>query len=209
MNNKEWEDMKEVWMVDDPQAPSVSEVLQFVRARSDRFDKRIKWRNLREWAACLFILAVVGYRLPHADDTADLILGFSLAFYAIVVAAGLWFTGRSTSRPDPALSRNAYRDALEEKFAKQIRLAKNLKYWYILPLPVFTAIHRGVKIVEAQEVGDSIGRHILTFVVVCAFCIFVWWRNESRGVRLLQKEWDQIRRALDEGALPASEGASK
>lgn len=201
--------MKEVWMADNSQAPSVSEVLQFVRARSDRFDSRVKRRNWIEWGACLFILAVAGYCLPHADNTADIILGSSLAAYAIIVAVGIWSTGRSTSTPDPAVRRSAYRDALEEKFAKQIRLAKNLKYWYILPLPVLTAIHRGVKIAEAQEVGDSIGRHIFAFVVVCTASIFVWWLNESRAVKVLRKEWDQIRRALDEGALPEPEAPSK
>lgn len=145
-----------------------------------RFDHGIFWRNAREYAAALGVVAFGVWRLLAGDDPwqAGAIVGG-----ASFVAGYLWLQHRRLPRLDPSATARDYQAMLLARIDRQIALLGSVRYWYLLPLylPVF------VQAAQAWEAGERTAAVVL-LVVVTALYVGLAYVNERLAVRLLQDE---------------------
>jgi hypothetical protein len=85
-----------------------------------------------------------------------------------------------------------YRRALALKYEHQIRLLRNVKFWYLLPLYVGLLISSAGLLQEHAQKGvlswtDAVGPLVYTLIFVG-----IWWLNEVYTVRKLQREHAQV-----------------
>jgi hypothetical protein len=103
----------------------------------------------------------------------------------------------------PAADRSLadFQQALLRKYDHQIRLLKNVKYWYLLP-PYVALLPASAGMVMANTAKGQPGRPQLIAVGVYTGVFgFMWWLNEGPGVRTLRRE----RTRLLEEMKPAAE----
>jgi len=154
--------------------------------RAKRFEKTIKTRNLMEIVAALAVTAIfapIAWRAPNAvARTGNL----------VVAAGGLWIAffmlrfGR-LARPLPAdRSLADYREALLAQFDHQIRLLRNVKFWYLLPLYLGLLIAAAGNVIARTAEGRPGWPELVTIPIFTAVFGFIWWLNEAYGVRKLR-----------------------
>src|ERR1019366_4477078 len=94
---------------------------------------------------------------------------------------------------------DVYRQALVERYDGQIRLAKSVKYWFILPMWLGQMLYN---IAYRVNGGNNI-KFVMVTIFVTAGNAFVWWLNEGPGIRRLQ------RKRRDLATLLGEEGVAK
>jgi hypothetical protein len=156
-------------------------------SRVTQFDRKIFWRNFREYAAGLVVLIWAGYMAIRGNRPAiAIILGVTF------VMAYLWWQHRKLRQPDPSTNLLVYEKALLERFDSQIRLLSRVKYWYLLPLYIPT-----VWMTIGRRSRHPLGA-ILSLAVVTAAYVFVWWLNERLAVGKLKEARAQLRAMVEE-----------
>jgi hypothetical protein len=194
----ETDELAELWK-STPVAPVRSEeVLTAVQGRIKKFDRMIFMRNLRECAASLIVSGVflwmaLGIREPwqRAGSWILVVSGLFIAFTLIRY-------GRSGKDPDAGSSLNDYVSALMNRYDRQIRLLKNVKYWYLLPMYAGLASLTIGKILEESRVGAVKWAVLAMPFVYTSLCAWVWWLNEVRAVGKLQRCKEKLLRMKDE-----------
>jgi hypothetical protein len=164
------------------------DMLTIAMERANRFDHKIKARNLRECLAALLLTALytfIAWKSPNA---------LSRAGHLLVAASGLWIVfcmlryGREA--PPPAVDRSLadYQQALLCKYDYQIRLLKNVKYWYLLP-PYLGLLLGSAGIVTANQAQGLPGwPQLIPLAIYTAMFGGLWWLNEVYAVSALQRE---------------------
>jgi hypothetical protein len=113
---------------------------------------------------------------------------------AVVSASGLWIIfytlryGGATRPVEPDQSLAAFQQALLGKYKQQIRLLRNVKFWYLLPPYVgLLLLSSGLAYDHASRGrlgwNDAIGPAIYTVIFAA-----IWWLNEVNAVRRLKRE---------------------
>ena len=162
-------------------------MLTIAMERANRFDRTIKARNIRECLAAALVtvfFAFVAWKSPDALVRAGNIL---------IAASGAWIIfymlrfGREAPAPQPDQSLADFQQALLRKYDHQIRLLKNVKYWYLLPMYVGLILVDAGRISERVAEGragwvDAIGPAIYTLV----FAV-IWWLNEVNAAGRLRE----------------------
>jgi hypothetical protein len=162
-------------------------MLTIAMERANRFDRRIKARNWRECAAAVVVtagFAAMAWRSPNA---------LACAGSLIVAASGLWIIfymlryGREAPAPEPDRSVADFQQALLREYDHQIRLLKNVKYWYLLP-PYVGLLLRSAGMVMANTAKGQPGWPELNAVAIYT-AVFggAWWLNEAYAVGKLRR----------------------
>ena len=187
------DDLERLWQTQPLQKEMRGEEMrQIIVKKTEMFDRKIRRRNLREYLAALFAVPVFLYFAR--------IMPNSLArLGSVIVAAGvlwivyyLWRHGSGPADPLPDQTLESYRRALIAKYDHQIRLLRTVKLWYLLPL------YAGMMTLMAGLFHEGALKHSGTVfltvyaVVVTVFCGFVWWLNEVRGVRKIERLRAQV-----------------
>ena len=163
-------------------------MLTMAMERANRFDRTIKHRNWRESGGAALVtvfFAFIAWQSPNA---------LARAGNLVVAASGLWIIfsmlrhGREA--PSPAADRTLadFQQALLRKYDHQIRLLKNVKYWYLLPLYVGLLLASAGIVMARTAQGQPAWPQLIAMAVYTAVFGFVWWLNEGPGVRRLQRE---------------------
>jgi hypothetical protein len=175
------------------------ELLHQLEQRTRRFDRTIWFRDLRETAAGLLITVVYLWFALHAGSMLERVADLWLAACGVWIASFLLRYSRLSRKPAPEQTLAVYRRELVERYDRQIRLSKSVKYWYVLPL------WAGLMLSEAAHLMNGLDKtRILIVVVFVTLCSAgVWWLNEGPGIRYLERK----RRELT--ALIGEEGVSK
>ena len=118
-----------------------------------------------------------------------------MAILVVGMCVHLWLRGRSAGPADPALSRDRYRATLEREFDKQIRMLTLARYWFLVPLAV-----TGAATAWAYLYGAPAEKDWFYFPLICVGTAFAWWAN-NRGAKTIRRDWEKIRRALDDGEM--------
>ena len=163
-------------------------MLTIVMERAKRFDRKIKARDLRECLAAALVtafFAFVAWRSPNA---------LARAGNLMVAASGLWivFYMLRYGREAPSLAADRsladFQQALLRKSEHQIRLLKNVKYWYLLP-PYVGLLLASAGIVMARTAEGQPGwPQLIAMAIYTAVFGSIWWLNEVYGVRKLRGE---------------------
>jgi hypothetical protein len=193
--NKNKEDrMKEIWQCQPVEGIKMS--AEQIRKRAGGFEKKIMWRNVREYvsgliAAGLFASFFVKNHDPMFRSACGLMI-VGLAY----VAWQLHRKGAAASVPEDmgaASSLQFYRKQLE----RQRDLAASVWSWYLAPL-----VPGLVLFAVSSALGDPRPRKLIILALFYGFSaglfIFIWKLN-ARGARCLQKMIDELTAAENAG----------
>jgi hypothetical protein len=194
--NKEWKEMQDTWARTNSGGPDVDEILTYVVKRSEKFDRGIRWENRIEWLGTLVGLVFVVKLMSMVESPVEIAFGISIGAFLVGLKLHYWLKGYSKWQVDPSLSRPLYRATLEKKFNKQIRLMRNAKYWFVLPLVV-----TGSTTAWAYLLGDPAEMDWFFFPLILVGTMLSWWAIEAGAVKSVRSDWEKVRRALDDGEM--------
>ena len=96
-----------------------------------RFDRAILQHDFREYAAFVFLLLFFAGQAAFGGDRVQAAVGITAGLF---VVSYLWRQHRRLTPLDPSADGRAYQTALLDRIDGQIRLLKDIRYWYLLPL---------------------------------------------------------------------------
>lgn len=181
------DDLRELWCSQPVDATAnKEELVKLVQEKTQRFDRQIFRRNLRECIAAVVVSIIFGVFAFRATDA------LGRTGFIIIAAAGLWIIffilryGRALAPPDPGLDLDGYRHALVEKYDRQIWLLKTVKFWYLLPLWIGLVLADAGALRYQSHHGGLGWYSFLAPVIYTAGFALVWWLNEVKGVSQLR-----------------------
>jgi hypothetical protein len=163
------------------------EMLTMVIERTRSFDRRIAVRNAIECAAAILVVGVYGWAAWNAPSALE------KAGNAIVAASAIWIAyyilrfGSGPRALDPGVNLNAYNQLLKEGYEQQIRLLRNVKYWYLLPPYVGVLVASVGLWLRLHGQGQSPRGAVVSVAAVTVVFVLVWILNEVYGVRYLER----------------------
>ncbi len=160
-----------------------------LRRKAQKLEKRIYRRNLREYAAAIFVIAVFAWK------TAVSTVAFERIGSSLVVACTLYVVyhlhrkgSPGTARPDTAFAPllDFYRTELE----RQRDLLRSIWSWYLGPLafPMFVLM-----LGTAMTKPSARPSVLLSLAPLVALVLLVWKLNQ-RVARKLQREIDALQK---------------
>jgi hypothetical protein len=184
------DDVRDLW-----QKQEIEEVkipVDELRAKAAKFQSRIRWRNLREQAACLFVIVVFGAMCVKTPQTVPRIS------FALIVAGAIYVAWHIRKWGSPgvlpadlgrATCVGFYRDELE----RQRNLLRSIWKWYLGPLiPGFSLL-----MIYGIWAAPS-GRRWFLIAYAVAAAAFFWligWLNQ-RVARRLEGQIAELDREL-------------
>jgi hypothetical protein len=172
------------------------ELLRQLEMRTRDFEATIRRRDLGETAAGVVVAGIFLCFAISAADTWGRVAHVWLAGCGVWVIFYLRRYSRASLNPVPEQTLAGYRQALREKYDRQIQLLKSAKYWYVLPFWVGLLLSA----VAYLERGGDRTRFLLFVIWVTAVNAVVWWLNEVRAVGHLRlKRAELVTLTGDEG----------
>ena len=165
--------------------------LEEIRRRAGKFERRIRWRNAREYAATAIVVAVFGYYIeavPGAVARAGSVLTIAGALYVA------WQLHRRASSGN-APAAGAVEDCLgfhRRELERQRDALASVWRWYLGPLVPGLAIFIAG---TALAVPIPIRYRVLTAAIMLAIVGVVFWlvaKLNSYGARKLQTQIDEL-----------------
>ena len=184
MNDCSPQDMKKVWQ--DQELYSDCNSSDQICEKASRFQRRIWWRNLREYVAAG--AAVTGFAFYIWKFSTPLLrIGSALTIIGVLYVV-IHIRQRGSARTLPQdLGSTSCLDFHRRELERQRDLMQGIWSWYILPLlPGFVVSMIG----QAIELGASWTR----LLVVSSCAVVAWWvgRINKRGARKLQTQIDAL-----------------
>jgi hypothetical protein len=160
-----------------------------IRKRAAKFERRILWRNVREYTASAIAAALLAYFLVTAHDL------LSQVTFGLFIAAMVWIVvqlhrkGSVKTMPagaDTQTSLQFYRTELE----RQREAVSSVWSWYLAPLvPGFLVYTVGYAIKFPRPAAWA--RPALMDAVI-AVAFYVVWKMNARAARCLQRMIDEL-----------------
>jgi hypothetical protein len=176
-----------------------AELMQIVEARTKKFDRRVRARNLREIIASVIGGAVLGWTMLGTHDPWKITGGVVMEIGLAVIIYVLLRYGQAGAEPDPSGTLTDYTQSLMEKYDRQIHLLKTAKYWYLLPMFVGIVIMLVGSVLGNMRAGTLGPKVFIWPVVLTAFFGFAWWLNEVYAVGRLERCRAKTEEMLREG----------
>jgi len=169
-------------------AATKEDLVRMVEKRTRQFDRFILVRNVLESISAFAVTVIFAAMAARAPDV------LQRAGLLIVAASGLWIIAfllryrRASFPADPSQELSCYRRALVERYDREIRLLKSVKYWYLLPPWIGLLTGSAGVILHAFRNGRLGWHDFIAPLIYTAFFTGVWWLNEVYGVAHLQAE---------------------
>jgi hypothetical protein len=168
-----------------PGAPS--ELARHLAGLVDKFDRRIFWRNFVEYGAGVVVLIRSGFDIAVGDRM--FVAPLTSIAATIFIMTYIWRKHRHTKPLDPAADAAAYRSALLSRHDRQLRLARSVRYWYVLPAWIFFVVVLVTGFIRANAPqgngSEFVFGLIAEFLLASGLCAIVIWMNEKYAVRKL------------------------
>lgn len=194
------EEMKSLWQ-SQPTEPGRIRPEDF-RCKLDKFERRVFWRNAREYAAGVFVIAGFGY------------FGWKLSGLLVRVGAGLIIAGtlfvmyelhrRGSVRTAPAdLGLSTCIDFHRRSLERQRDALRAVWTWYLLPfVPGLVVFEIGSAMSQWAAHPSGLAQLVTRFLIsggIVAAVFFGVWKLNQWGAAKLQKRIDELT-ALERGA---------
>ena len=172
------DELKRYWQADTVYMRNTREaaLARELSLRVTQFDRKIFWRNFREYAAGLAVLIWSAF-MAFKGHKPSIAMALGVAF----VMAFLWWQHRRIGQPDPSTNVLVFEKALLERYDSQIRLLSRVRYWYLLPLYV-PIVWMAIEWFRSRGWGS-----ILMLAIVTAAFVFIGWLNETLAVGQLKE----------------------
>ena len=193
------DELRQLWQSDINEAIDQRELMRELERRTRNFDRMNRRHDFRDIVAMLVVAVVYFWFAVRAGTTFE-----RVADLWLVVFCG-WFIfylrryAKLSRKPVPEQTLDVYRQALVERYDGQIRLAKSVKYWFILPMWLGQMLY---DIAYWVNGGKNI-KFVMVTIFVTAVNALVWWLNEGPAVRYLK------RRRRELAVLVGEEGVAK
>lgn len=197
MNEQE---LKKLWQQQPLNAPpkeAPQELPVAMEQRTKHFGRTIFWRDVREVAACVFIVFAF---LPNLFRPASML---TKAGCVLLVLSAIYIGCRlvlSKRRGDRRLTTHSIRNYLQDELRKvevQIHLLRTVLWWYIMPLYIGAVM---VVAGRANELGFKV-TFSLGYAVVCAG---IWWLNQYVVKKTLLPLKADLEQTLQEFTEPSA-----
>ena len=179
------------------------EIMELVQTKIRRFDRTIALRNLRECIAAAIVAVFFvwsAFRMPNAVMKTGSIV---VATGAVWIVYYLLRHGQAPATTDPNQDVTGYTRALVERYDRQIRLLKSVRYWYLLPMYVGLLILSAGRLLDAKT-GSRGWWGLAEPAVVTAVFAGVWWLNEVVAVGRLLKQRARLLSMIGHNELAGS-----
>jgi hypothetical protein len=167
MNDTE---LKELWRrqapIALPSVPSDAELIERMNARLRKFGRDLFWRDVREVAACVFIVIWFGfYLMGHLSLLSQIGCGVVILSAIMISAVLLVARRRDRAAAGPVSVSDSLRAQLRS-VTRQARLISNVLWWYLLPSFVGAELFVLGQGISAANAWTLTGVLVFTAVVV-------------------------------------------
>ena len=179
--------MQEIWQCQPVEGFKMS--VEEIRKRATKFEKKIFWRNVREYVAGAIAIVLLGFSIASSHNVLDSSAFALLIAGMVYVMYQLHRRGSAESMPTSAAvgpSLEFYRSELK----RQRDLTSTVWSWYLGPFVpglVVSAIASAAHNLQPRHIA------VLTFWygLIAAFFVFAW-RLNARAARCLQRMIDDL-----------------
>jgi hypothetical protein len=179
--SREDDELRELWKQEEPR---MDITVEEVAARAAKFQRTIKWRNVREYAAAAFMIVWMAWSMKDPMPILVRIGSVLLAAGVVFVVVTLRRRGRAAHQDAGAAPTSQVLRSLVAELRRQRDLLRDVPRWYLAPfVPGFLLIAIG-RFLEQPEKWPVQVRFLLSTAAIFAF---VAWLNR-RAARNLDKE---------------------
>jgi len=181
--------MQKIWQ--EQPVEGITMPAEVIRKRAARFERKIRWRNYREYAASLIAAAMLGYFVVTTHDA------LSRAAFGLFLAGLGWIVvqlhrkGAPKSMPpglDTLTCLRFYRSELE----RQRAMVASVWSWYLAPLVPGMVVYTVGRAIQSPRPAAWAGLLLFDGGVAAAF-LFIWKLN-MRAARCLEHTIDELKR---------------
>lgn len=174
--------VQELWQNQPVEVTKMS--VEEIRRRAGKFERKIRWRNVREYVASLIAASLMGYFYFTAGDVG------SRVTFALFIAAMLWIVialhrmGSAKRTPvdmDTLTTQQFYRAELE----RQLAVVKNVWWWYLAPMVPGMIGCTVAYVMKDHHRWTWGGLALMDGLFVAAF--YGVWKLNMRAARCLQR----------------------
>jgi uncharacterized membrane protein YfcA len=198
-NELQPEDLKTIWQSQKTEAIQMS--IDEIRAKAQRFERKIRRRNLREYVAATVVAAAFAFFAWHAPSTILRVGYLSVAAGGLFFAYELHRRGSSQSEPK-TLGTVGCLDFYIGQLERQRNLLDESWKWMIWLIP-------GLVVLMAGAIATSPISKTAPFLVIAILWTATWFwmmlRRNKRKARTLQLEIEELgalRKPDEGGQLP-------
>jgi hypothetical protein len=192
-NKSASEEMKNLWQSQPTEPPKIRP--EDFRRKMDKFERRIFWRNLREYAASVVAIAIFGYYEWRFRGL--LVRVGSGLIIAGTIYVMLQLHRRGSVRPAPAdLGLSTCIDFHRTSLQRQRDALRTIWSWYLLPfVPGLAVFEIGSAMNQWKAHPVGLGHIIIGFFAspaIMAGLFFGIWRLNQWAAAKLQKQIDEL-----------------
>lgn len=179
------QNLQSVWQSQPPEGIHMS--LDEIRRRAGKLERRIYWRNGREYIAALAVVVFFGYQLL---GTRDVVMGVG---FGLVIAGMLYLMAhlhrQGSWRGMPAeMGLASGVEFLRRELERQRNLLERTGRWYLAPLvPGLVVITAGAALRNPQH-----GLILAAYAAPVALVFIFVWRLNQRAAQRLQRSIEEL-----------------
>lgn len=189
-----------LWSEQSADAALSDESMKSIIKESNTLDRRVFWRDIREWAATILVCALF-IRVGILPGTPSLWY-FSAA--AVVTIPGIYMVfsrlkGKK-EQEEPALSNCEHIESAIKKYRRQENLLNSVVVWYLAPLFVGALLF--ILGTSLYIPNMPVGAKVLLFTVQIGFCLVLFaavaWLNFRASKKHLRPKREELESMLEE-----------
>lgn len=188
MTNELGNPAQKLWQ--DQPVEGITMSAEIIRKRAAKFERKILWRNVREYVAAVIAAALLGYYLVTAQSVlARISFGLFIAGLAWMVVQ-LHRKGSVRSMPagvSTLTSLQFYRAELE----RQREAVNTVWSWYLAPLIPGLLVYTVWSVIRSPRPTAWAGLALMDAVIAGLF--YVVWKMNVRAARCLQRMIDELK----------------
>jgi hypothetical protein len=158
-----------------------------IRQRAGKFQRKIYWRNAREYVAALVVLAIFGFDFWHTSDA------LARVAFGLIIAGTLYVMWnlheRGASRSLPAdLGLASGLDFYRLELERQRDLLRSVWSWYLGPMIPGLVV---LMVARGRTNPSRLWPVGLSSALIALVFVSAWWLNQ-RAARRLQGRIDEL-----------------
>jgi len=190
MTNEVRNPAQRLWQ--DQPVEGITMSIEIIRKRAAKFERKILWRNVREYVAALIAAAPLGYFLITARNL------FARVTFGLLIAGLAWMVvqlhRRASVRKMPVglatlTSLQFYRAELE----RQREAVNTVWSWYLAPLIPGLLVYTIWSAIRSPRPTAWVGLALMDAVIAGVF--YLVWKMNVRAARCLQRMIDELKAA--------------
>jgi Flp pilus assembly protein TadB len=182
-------DLQCVWQKQTPEEIRMS--VDEIRLRARKLEKKIYWRNAREYIAAVAVVVFFGFELAR---THDLLMGTGFGLIIAGMLYLMWQLHRQGSSRGMAaeMGLESGVDFFRRELERQRNLLQHVWRWYLAPLvPGLVVVTVAVGRKNPHHLHHY-GWFLVAYSLLVALGFIFVWRLNERAARRLQRHIDEL-----------------